>query len=123
MFLKRKLFTKKFINLSLVEFYAFVINNEDKLKYDFLEAVSQESRQVALKAESIKEVPFKIPEMDVIKYDSNMKDTIIYEKNVYKDYPNSTKKSRSERMFEKYCNDSDKVKWFYKFMMNWLLIL
>ena len=52
--------------------------------------------------------------MDVIKYDSNMKDTIIYEKNVYKDYPNSTKKSRSERMFEKYCNDSDKVKWFYK---------
>ena len=61
------------------------INNEDKLKYDFLEAVSQESRQVALKAESIKEVPFKIPEMDIIKYDSNMKDTIIYEKNVYKD--------------------------------------
>lgn len=114
MFLKRKLFTKKFINLSLVEFYAFVINNEDKLKYDFLEAVSQESRQIALKAESIKEVPFKIPEMDIIKYDPNMKDTIIYEKNVYKDYPNSTKKSRSERMFEKYCNDSDKVKWFYK---------
>lgn len=114
MFLKRKLFTKKFINLSLVEFYAFVINNEDKLKYDFLEAVSQESRQVALKSEAIKEVPFKIPEMDIIKYDPNMKDTIIYEKNVYKDYPNSTKKSRSERMFEKYCNDSHKVKWFYK---------
>lgn len=114
MFLKRKLFTKKFIDLSLVEFYAFVINNEDKLKYDFLEAVSQESRQVALKTESIKEMQFKIPEMDIVKYDPNMKDTIIYEKNVYKDYPNSTKKSRSERMFEKYCNDSDKVKWFYK---------
>ena len=114
MFLRRKLFTKKFINLSLVEFYAFVINNEDKLKYDFLEAVSQESRQVALKTESIKELVFKIPEMDVIKYDPNMKDTRIYEKNVYKDYPNSTKKSRCERMFEKYCNDSNKVKWFYK---------
>ena len=114
MFLRRKLFTKKFINLSLVEFYAFVINNEDKLKYDFLEAVSQESRQVALKTESIKELVFKIPEMDVIKYDPNMKDTRIYEKNVYKDYPNSTKKSRCERMFEKYCNDSNKIKWFYK---------
>lgn len=114
MFLRRKLFTKKFINLSLVEFYAFVINNEDKLKYDFLEAVSQESRQVALKTESIKELVFKIPEMDIIKYDPNMKDTKIYEKNVYKDYPNSTKKSRCERMFEKYCNDSNKVKWFYK---------
>lgn len=114
MFLKRKIFTKKFIDLSLIEFYAFIINNEDKLKNDFFEAVSQESRQTTLKSESIKEVPFKIPEMDIIKYDPNMKDINIYEKNVYKDYPNSTKKYRSERMFEKYCNDSDKIKWFYK---------
>lgn len=114
MFLKRKLFTKKFINLSLVEFYAFVINNEDKLKYDFLEAVSQEARQIFIRSESIKEIEFKIPERDIIKYDSKMKDTIIYEKNVYKDYPNSTKKSKSERMFEKYCNESNNIKWFYK---------
>lgn len=114
MFLKRKLFTKKFINLSLVEFYAFVINNEDKLKYDFLEAVSQEARQLMIKSESIKEIEFKIPEMDIIKYDSKMRDTAIYEKNVYRDYPNSTKKSKSERMFEKYCNNSNNIKWFYK---------
>ncbi len=114
MFLKRKLFTKKFINLSLVEFYAFVINNEDKLKYDFLEAVSQEARQIFIKSESIKEIEFRIPEMDIIKYDPKMKDTIIYDKNVYKDYPNSTKKSKSERMFEKYCNESNNIKWFYK---------
>lgn len=114
MFLRRKLFTKKFINLSLVEFYAFVINNEDKLKYDFLEAVSQEARQISIKSESIKETEFKIPEMDIIRYDPKMKDTIIYEKNVYKDYPNSTKKSKSERMFEKYCNESSRIKWFYK---------
>lgn len=114
MFLGRKLFTKKFINLSLVEFYAFVINNEDKLKYDFLEAVSQEARQISIKSESIKETEFKIPEMDIIRYDPKMKDTIIYEKNVYRDYPSSTKKSKSERMFEKYCNGSNNVKWFYK---------
>lgn len=114
MFLRRKLFTNKFINLSLIEFYAFIINNEDKLKYDFLEAVSQESRQTSIKSETIKELPFKIPEMDIIKYDSNMKDTSVYEKNVYRDYPDSTIKSKSERMFEKYCNTSNKVKWFYK---------
>ena len=84
MFLKRKIFTKKFIDLSLIEFYAFIINNEDKLKNDFFEAVSQESRQTTLKSESIKEVPFKIPEMDIIKYDPNMKHTNIYDKNVYK---------------------------------------
>lgn len=114
MFLKRKLFTKKFINLSLVEFYAFVINNEDKLKYDFLEAVSQEARQIMIKSKSIKEIEFKMPEMDIIKYDPNMKDTIIYEKNVYRDYPSSTKKSKCEKMFERYCNYSNNVKWFYK---------
>ncbi len=114
MFLKRKLFTKKFISLSLVEFYAFIINNEDKLKYDFLEAVSQEARQIFIRSESIKEIEFKIPEMDIIKYDPKMKDTIIYEKNVYKDYPNSAKRSKSERMFEKYCNENNNITWFYK---------
>lgn len=114
MFLKRKIFTKKFINLSLIEFYAFVINNEEKLKYDFLEAVSQEARQTAIKESSIKRIPFKFPEMNIIKYDPEMKDTEIYEKSIYRDYPNSTIKSKSERLFEKYCEDSDKITWFYK---------
>lgn len=114
MFLRRKLFNKKFINLSLIEFYAFVINNEDKLKYDFLEAVSQEARQTAIKESSIKRITFKFPEMNIIKYDPEMKDTEIYEKSIYRDYPNSTIKSKSERMFEKHCEDSDKIAWFYK---------
>lgn len=114
MFLKRKLFTRKFINLSLVEFYAFIINNEHTLKYDFLEAVSQESRQTAIKYESIKDVEFKFPEYDIVKYDSNAKEVTIYDKNIYKDYPSSTIKSTSERLFEKFCNSSDSIKWFYK---------
>ena len=40
------------------------------------------------------------PEMDYIKYDPKMKDTTIYEKSIYMNYPNSTIKSKSERMFE-----------------------
>ena len=52
--------------------------------------------------------------MDIIKYDPDMKDTEIYEKNVYKEYPSSTIKSTSESMFEKYCNSSKNIKWFYK---------
>lgn len=114
MFLKRRIFTRKFIELSLIEFYAFIINNEKILKEDFLEAVSQETRQTLIKADTIKEIPFKIPEMDIIKYDPDMKDTEIYEKNVYKEYPSSTIKSTSESMFEKYCNSSKNIKWFYK---------
>ncbi len=114
MFLKRRIFTRKFIELSLIEFYAFIINNEKILKEDFLEAVSQETRQTLIKEDTIKEIPFKIPEMDIIKYDLDMKDTEIYEKNVYKEYPSSTIKSTSESMFEKYCNSSKNIKWFYK---------
>lgn len=114
LFYKNHLFSRKFIDLSLIGFYAFVINNVDLLKYDFLEAVSQKSRQMKLKFEEIKESQWQIPEMDYIKYDANMKDTAIYEKSVFKDYPNSTIKSNSERMFEFYCENSDNVKWFYK---------
>ncbi|MEG3037089.1 MAG: DEAD/DEAH box helicase family protein [Bacilli bacterium] len=114
MFFKGKLFSKKFIDLSLVGFYAFVINNEDKLKYDFMEAVTQKARQQKLKLKEIKQINWKMPQMDYIKYDSKMKDTCIYEKSSYIEYPNSTIKSRSERMFEFFCENCDDIKWFYK---------
>lgn len=114
MFLRGKLFVRKFVDLSLIQFYAFVINNEDILKHDFQEAVSQKSRQMKMKLDDLKVVDFKLPEMDYIKYDPKMKDTFIYEKSVFINYPNSTIKSRSERMFESFCEGSDKIKWFYK---------
>ncbi len=114
MFFKGKLFTRKFIDLSLIEFYAFVINNEAILKYDFEEAVSQKARQQKLKLEEIKELDWKIPLEDYVKYDPTMKDTIVYEKEVYMNYPSSTIKSKSERMFEFFCENNENIKWFYK---------
>ncbi len=114
MFWKQKLFNKRFVDLSLIEFYAFVINNEEKLKYDFQEAVSQKARQQKFKLEELKETTWYPPEMDYIKYDPKMKDTTIYEKNIYMNYPSSRIKSKSEKMFENYCENSNKIKWFYK---------
>ncbi len=114
MFFRGKLFTKKFVDLSLIEFYAFVINNQDVLKHDFQEAVSQKARQIKLKLEEVKVIDWKAPEMDYIKYDSKMKDTIVYEKSIYMNYPNSTIKSKSERMFEYFCENNKNIKWFYK---------
>jgi len=93
---------------------AFVINNVDILKHDFSEAVTQKSRQIKLKLESINELDWKIPEEDYIKYDPKMKDTTIFNKSVYNDYPSSVIKSKSERMFEIYCENNDNIKWFYK---------
>ena len=114
MFFRGKLFTKKFVDLSLLEFYAFVINNEDVLKHDFQEAVSQKARQIKMKLDELKIVDWKAPEMDYIKYDPKMKDTTIYEKSIYMNYPNSTIKSKSERMFEYFCENNENIKWFYK---------
>lgn len=114
MFWKQKLFTKKFVDLTLTEFYAFVINNQEILKHDFQEAVSQKARQIKMKFKDLKEIDWHFPEKDYIKYDSKMKDTTIYEKSVYSNYPNSTIKSKSERMFEYFCENNENIKWFYK---------
>lgn len=114
MFLRGRIFNRKFVDLTIPEFYAFVINNEEILKHDFQEAVSQKARQQKLKFEDIKEINWKAPEMDYIKYDSKMKDPVIYEKAIYIGYPSNTIKSNSERMFEKYCENSNNIKWFYK---------
>ena len=114
MFWKQKLFTKKFVDLTLTEFYAFVINNVDLLKSDFSEAVSQKARQMKMKFEELKEIDWHLPQMDYIKYDPKMKDTTIYEKSTYINYPNNTIKSKSERMFEFFCENNDNIKWFYK---------
>lgn len=89
-----KLFTKKFIDLTLTQFYAFVINNEELLKHDFQEALSQKARQQKLKLEELKETKWSQLDMDYINYDSKMKDTAIYEKSIYMNYPNSTIRSR-----------------------------
>ena len=114
LFLKSKLFSKKFVDLSLLDFYAFIINNHDMIKHDFEEAVNQKVRQMKLELEGIKESNWKMPQEDYINYDPQMRDSTIYEKNTYKDYPSSRIKSRSESMFEFYCETSDNIKWFYK---------
>lgn len=116
LFFKNKLVkpTKKLVDLSLIEFYAFVINNAEILKHDFQEAVSQKARQIKMKFEELKEIDWHFPEMDYIKYDPKMRDTTIYEKSTYLNYPNSTIKSKSERMFEYFCENNENIKWFYK---------
>lgn len=114
MFWKQKLFAKKFVDLTLTEFYAFVINNEGILKHDFLEAISQKTRQIKMNFEELKEIDWHFPEMDYIKYDPKMRDTTTYEKSIYLEYPNSTIKSKSERMFEYFCENNENIKWFYK---------
>lgn len=115
LFLGNVQFPQKVLNLSKKEFYAFIINNERKLEYDILDAVIQKREQrVKLQKEFKKVEEFRFPERITVKY--NKKDSSLEEmsKNVYYGYPSTTLKSASEEKFEKYCEQSQKIKFWYK---------
>ncbi|WP_195962558.1 DEAD/DEAH box helicase [Clostridium tyrobutyricum] len=110
------------------EWYAFIINNRDKLKEVFREVKSQDValnvEQMEFELEGIdkfyKEREFRIPLSEVYKFDSSRKDLEgkFYDWNVYKEYQKNmvTDKTRSriEQKFEDYCDSNLKVDWFYK---------
>lgn len=114
LFYKGRVFSNKFLSLSINDFYSFVINNENQLKIDFEEATKQRINQGKLKLEYIKEFDWKMISKDYVKYNKSSKDKTIFSKETYEDYPSSVKGSKSERMFEFYCENSDNVKWFHK---------
>lgn len=109
--------TKKILNLETDEFYAFVINNEHKLKEDFREVTSVMVIQEQFLLEPKTSI-FRIPEQDFYKYDSNVKDETEYLSNAYFEYTSgyatSLIRSTSEMLFEQYCNDNENVEWVYK---------
>lgn len=115
LFLGNVVFPQKILNLTKKEFYAFIINNERKLEYDILDAVIQKREQkVKLQTEFKKVQEFNFPERITVKYNKKAKDLDEMIKNVYYGYPSSTLKSKSEEKFEKYCEESNKIKFWYK---------
>lgn len=109
------------------EWYAFVINNRDRLKEVFrtVKARSLEENmyhQTTLfeLSKYYKEREFRIPLTEVYRIDSARKDLKgkILDKCVYKNYEETmvTEKTRSniEQKFEYYCNACKAINWFYK---------
>lgn len=117
LFRKGKNNTMKLLSLSTSEFYAFVINNEQKLKEAFIEVISDMAVQTSFVLYPKKTV-FKIPEQDFYKYDSGVKDEVSYLTNAYQEYTSgnatSLVRSTSEMLFEKYCEGNDEIDWVYK---------
>lgn len=117
----RRLFLKgvnspnKILSLDVKEYYAFIINNQDRLKDDLLQAIADESNQIELKLQQIYTIEFKIPREYTLTYDASLPHSKIYLKNVYDGYlSNAAPRSDTEMLFEKYCETSDNIKWFYK---------
>ena len=112
----------KFLDLNTEEFYAFIINNGRKFRDDLTNAMNNTRKSGKALQEDLesdlpkaKEEDFYFPREEVFKY-VEQKNPVLIENNVYNEYKDDCLvegiRSRSERLFERYCEKQ--VKWYYK---------
>ncbi len=105
----------KLLRLETRNLYAFIINNEHRLVEDVRDAMADESLQLTLAIPKTTEKPIGFPLEMIFTYDGSSKSQVEYSKNVYKNYLSSAeKRSMPEKLFERFCENSPRVKWFYK---------
>ena len=108
---------RKLIALETAEFYAFVINNQHKLKEEFREVTAQMAVQLSYERNP-KRSTFRIPEQDFFRYDPNVKGEVEYLSNAYHDYTSgfatSLVRSTCEMLFEQHCEGRQDIEWVYK---------
>lgn len=115
LFLKDIKSTEKILELEVRDLYAFVINNMHKLKDDIAAAMASEMEGSGLPAKNITEKPVPFPQQLLFTYDGSAKSQVEMNRNVYKGYLSSAEvRSASEKLFEKYCEKSKAIEWFYK---------
>ena len=117
----RKLFDKNFkysrkiLALEPREVYAFVINNADRLRHLVREAMAYELAQLSLEVPAKSYYDFRIPQSCIFTYNGEAKTQLVMKKNVYQNYLSSAApRSTPEVKFEKFCERSDSVEWWYK---------
>lgn len=109
------LYKNKLLELKIKEWYSFVINNFDELRHVFRFAMSSQTKQASLELDTISEKMFSIPHTTMFTYDSNSKVQTEYKKNVYQGYLSSAEfRSSPEKKFEKFCESSTSIDWWYK---------
>jgi len=109
----------KLLNLPMKEFYAFIINNHEQLKRDFIEFSGKSAKQFLLNDDKDKKLEnFTIPAEEYYRYDPFERQKEEIKSNVYKNYNESMitdeLRSKSERLFERYCEQNENVKFVYK---------
>lgn len=117
----RKLFDKNFkysrkiLALEPREVYAFVINNADRLRHLVRDAMAYELAQLSLEVPAKSYYDFRIPQSCIFTYNGEAKTQLVMKKNVYQNYLSSAApRSTPEVKFEKFCERSDSVEWWYK---------
>lgn len=104
--------TKNILKLKKSDYYAFIINNEEILKNDIYEALSQHIESENIRIPEFKEWYFPVD--GKIKTNEKYRNTDLPKKNVYDNLPNSCVRSEPEIAFEKYLEEDANVKWWYK---------
>ncbi len=117
----RKLFDKNFtynrklLALEPREVYSFVLNNADRLRRFVREAMAYELAQLQLDIPTKSYFEFHIPQSCLFTYNGDAKVQTVMKKNVYQSYLSSAApRSMPEVKFEKFCERSDGVEWWYK---------
>lgn len=105
----------KILKIETRELYAFIINNKPSLVRDVRDAMADESLQLNLPIPKTTEKQIGFPLEMIFTYDGTAKSQVEFSKNVYKGYLSSAeKRSLPEKLFERYCENSKSIQWFYK---------
>lgn len=108
-------YSHKLVSLPTREVYAFVLNNAQRIKEDVRKAMAVTLDQQITNPEGISTVQFHIPQSCLFTYDGTAKLQAEMTKNVYMGYLSSAEvRSTSEKKFERFCEESNAVEWFYK---------
>lgn len=102
------------LGLSKREFKTFVINNREQLKNDIAESRYRVNKETISSTDNFEEVPFAISHKDIVYLDPLVETPRIIKNNVYENYTSDISKSKPEKRFEVFCENSGKVKWIYK---------
>lgn len=117
LFRDNRRYPNKLLKLNTSDFYAFILNNSHKIREDLREGMKGATSEQSLLFNEVKEEKFKIPREEVFKY-VEQKDTELMSKNVYRDYTDDCLveeiRSKSERLFERFCESNVLVEWYYK---------
>lgn len=106
---------EKLLELRQPDYYAFVANNAELIKEVVREALVSNVAPMLILQLARKETTFRFPIIDKFKYDASEKDQSVLSKNVYEGYrASAAPRSDGEKRFEKYCEASARVAWFYK---------
>lgn len=107
----------KCLRLEAKMLYAFVINNAKRLRDDVIEAMSEELNLIK-DGGKVSEKEFHFPHEWFCAYDTNARNKESSGKNVYAGYPlaaaTTKMRSKGEVKFEKWCEKSDCVEWYYR---------